>query len=113
MRNTILTLLVVLAANDVASGAGGEICTRTDGLADGYYYGLSGTGADRFITEFDVLTDPCFDPLAVICGVRVRELYRGVPRIRSRGVVSRCFAESADLVSRRLARKSEPFLGSR
>lgn len=65
---------LVLAAN-TAFAAGGVVALRTDNGADGYYYGLSGSGADRFISEYLANT---FDPGTIICGARVRELNQGV-----------------------------------
>lgn len=65
---------LVLAAN-TAFAAGGVVALRTDNGADGYYYGLSGSGLDRYISEYLANT---FDPGTIICGARVRELNQGV-----------------------------------
>lgn len=64
---------LVLAAN-TAFAAGGDLVLRTDNGADGYYYGLGGSGMDRFICEY---LDGTYDPGAIICGARVRELNQG------------------------------------
>lgn len=64
----------VLAAADTAFAAGGVVALRTDNGADGYYYGLRGTGADRFINEYRAGT---FEPGTIICGARWRELNHG------------------------------------
>lgn len=77
MRALAVAVVVMSAFARVAVAAGGDVCLKTDGVPDGYYYGLSGSGVDRYITEYDVVRDTCFDPGAIICGARVRELYRG------------------------------------
>jgi hypothetical protein len=64
---------LVLAAN-TAFAAGGVVALRTDNIADGYYYGLGGSGVDRYINEYLVGT---FDPGTIICGARWRELNQG------------------------------------
>jgi hypothetical protein len=64
---------LVLAAN-TAFAAGGTVALRTDNIADGYYYGLSGSGVDRYINEYLANT---FDPGTIICGARWRELNQG------------------------------------
>jgi hypothetical protein len=65
---------LVLAAN-TAFAAGGTVALRTDNGADGYYYGLSGSGVDRYMNEYLSNT---FDPGTIICGARWRELNQGV-----------------------------------
>ncbi len=62
---------LALAAN-TAFASGGDIVLRTDNGADGYYYGLANGG--RHISEY--LADS-YDPGAIICGARVRELNQG------------------------------------
>jgi len=64
---------LVFAAN-TAFAAGGTVALRTDNIADGYYYGLSGSGVYRYINEYLVGT---FDPGTIICGARWRELNQG------------------------------------
>jgi len=64
---------LVFAANTVFA-AGGTVALRTDNVADGYYYGLSGSGVDRYINEYLSNT---FDPGTIICGARWRELNQG------------------------------------
>jgi hypothetical protein len=64
---------LVLAAN-TAFAAGGVVALRTDNVADGYYYGLGGSGSDRFINEY--LAGE-FDPGTIICGARWQELNQG------------------------------------
>jgi hypothetical protein len=65
---------LVLAAN-TAFAAGGQVVLRTDNGADGYYFGLGGSGVDRYINEYLANTN---DPGSVICGIRFRELNQGV-----------------------------------
>lgn len=77
MRALAVVVVVVTSAfARAAVAAGGDVCLKTDGVPDGYCYGLSGSGVDRCITEYDVVRDACFDPGAIICGARVRELYQ-------------------------------------
>lgn len=71
----ILALAAALAAAR-ADAAGGTVLLKTDDGADGYYYQLSGSGADRYVTEYRV-GDAA--PFAVICGVRAFELNQGAP----------------------------------
>lgn len=63
----------VLAAN-TAFAAGGTVALRTDNGADGYYYGLSGGGSDRYINQYLASS---FDPGSIICGARWQELNQG------------------------------------
>jgi hypothetical protein len=65
---------LVLAAN-TAFAAGGVVALRTDNVPDGYYYGLSGTGVDRYINLYLANS---FDPGSIICGARWMELNQGV-----------------------------------
>jgi hypothetical protein len=65
---------LVLAAN-TAFAAGGVVALRTDNGADGYYYGLGGSGIDRYINMYLANS---FDPGSIICGARWRELNQGV-----------------------------------
>lgn len=65
---------LVLAAN-TAFAAGGVVSLRTDNGADGYYYGLGGSGVDRYINEYLANSN---DPGSIICGARWRELNQGV-----------------------------------
>jgi hypothetical protein len=79
LRNAIAVAalsLAVLSLGGTAFAAGGTIKLVTDNGPDGYYYALSGSGSDRFITEY---RDTDFDPGAIICGARVRELNQGTP----------------------------------
>src|SRR5262245_29708872 len=59
-----------------ALGAGGTVQSITDGTFDGYYYALSGSGFDRFISEY---LPGDFDPGSIICGARLFELNQGAP----------------------------------
>jgi len=59
-----------------AEGTGGSILLKTDNGFDGYYYRLSGTGSDLYITEY-LAADA--QPRAVICGARIFELNQGMP----------------------------------
>lgn len=64
---------LVLAAN-TAFAAGGVVALRTDNGADGYYYGLGGSGVDRYINEYLANSH---DPGSIVCGARWRELNQG------------------------------------
>lgn len=64
---------LVFAAN-TAFAAGGTVALRTDNGPDGYYYGLGGSGVDRYINEY---LNNTFDPGTIICGARWRELNQG------------------------------------
>jgi len=64
--------LVAFSGSAIASG--GSVKLVTDDTWEGLSYGLSGGGADVYITEY-LRTD--FDPDAIICGARVRGVDRG------------------------------------
>jgi len=69
-----LFLAVGCGAAFDCDAAGGTIALRTDGTADGYFFGLGGSGVDRFINEYPAGTLP---PGSVICGARVLESNHG------------------------------------
>lgn len=81
-KNTLYSAALVVSVAATALGsrtafaAGGTVRLATDNTADGYYYGLGGSGSDRFITEY---LAGSFDPGSVVCGVRVREQNQGNP----------------------------------
>ena len=70
----LVALLVLSLPSISALAAGGSVVLRTDDTADGYYYGLGGSGQDRFITEYGAGT---FTAGTIICGVRWREHNHG------------------------------------
>ena len=71
-----VSLFLISLVSTTAFAAGGAVVLRTDGGADGYYYGLGGSGSDRYISEYPVGTIP---PGSIICGARVRERNQGQP----------------------------------
>src|SRR5262245_35773552 len=89
LTSSHLPRVLVFAALALSSAAptfaaGGTVCLVTDNTADGYYYSLSGTGSDRFISEY-FLTDSCFAIDSIICGARLRELDQGNPPFGTMG----------------------------
>ena len=75
--SSIAGLLLALLATRPASAAGGQVALRTDDTADGDYYGLGGSGEDRFITAYAAAS---VDPSTLLCGIRWRQVNHGSPR---------------------------------
>ncbi len=68
--------IVFAAVARPAEAAGGQVVPKTDGSFDGYFYALTGTGQDRFLTRYEPFD---FDPNAILCGARVGEFAPGGP----------------------------------
>jgi len=79
----VAAVVVALAPCAPARGAGGTIRLVTDDTPDGYVYSLSGSGNDRFISEYEG-PDP-FEPSSIVCGARVREHAAGYPPLGTMG----------------------------
>jgi len=73
---SLLVLIALSGVSSAAFAAGGAVALRTDNGWDGYYYGLDGSGVDRYINTYLAHS---FRPETIICGARWRELNRGVP----------------------------------
>lgn len=69
-------VILIALAGRPASAAGGRVVPKADGSDEGGYFGLGGSGEDRFINEYSVGDYPAE---SILCGAIVRSLHQGNP----------------------------------